>query len=182
MKISLQKANKIRSLLESEINSRSRPVINRYVTVMDKMDITQINTLISEKVLETNKSLAASEVIISALFNLRLLIQEANYGQINGVINQIAETNALIKYSPAPQSSGYGGIVKLSDLAFIEPKGVQINIDFSTKSMVDEAVAHINDLKKQLRDLEEKRNELNHQTLVDLPDILVEVFKELKYL
>jgi hypothetical protein len=190
MKVSLNKANKLRALLENAVGQlyvgqREFAMVSLngfedFETVEAKIDANiEANAALIDKI----------ERGTTAIFTLRNLIQKRNadFG-INDVISDIAKTNELIKvYSNLDQRPANfareiptANVVKSNSEFRSQSTAATTNysgrtaLPFSGVSSVDKATQEAvqnkhKALKKALRELEEKRNELNHQNILDIP-------------
>lgn len=202
MKVSLNKANKFRHLLETAVKAQST-----FFAEYHSVHLTGFETVgEAEAKLETlmnefNVKKARFEKLVDATYELRNLIQEKNqeFG-INDLISEIAKQNELLKFEgDLFQSISAGRNVTLDNYPLpqlIAQNALAMNekadptsrymgrslpygtISIWTKDNVDIIEAELKKTKKDLMALEEKRNEKNHVNYLEIPKLVEEVLTE----
>lgn len=189
MKITLNRANKLRNSLES-LNIPFVEIISLR-TDSELSDSTKQYEISVHNLLSAYKELQFKADYVK---KLRSLISIANHeNKINDIIAEIAMIENLIKIlSSKSPSSPYGtrtvglddfiGAIKHRD-AVIEKTDSIPNPERLIISLEDESVLNykkklLSDLKLESSKLQESRNELNHKVLIELPEDIVEFLKK----
>lgn len=188
MKVSLNKANKLRNLLEDLVSEKEREVIQLTAVAVSpfETEASVIRSSINDKRRECTAKVDEFTAAVAALFELRSKIAEANHEfGISTVMTELEMQKRSIRL--------------LSDLEGIKPSdehSVRYAIaenaaaGTSTSSLrghrtitvfdradIEGFSAAMTEMKKNIRDTEEKRNEMNHKFTLDLPDFVVGVLK-----
>lgn len=191
MKISLNKANKIRHLLEGHIsNLITKQHSNVYPIALSGAE-TPLR--IAEKVAGVRERSASViekiETGIDHLFAIRSIVQKQNAKNgANQIITDLAKKNFTIKQLGGMFNEEVEPFDLSEEIAF-KLKVISENAKSTTMARgantfdatdpvwFNEKVKMIADLKKQVRELEEKRNELNHKSYVEIPTEIEEYLK-----
>ncbi len=192
MKITLNKANKIRSILEGEflkVSPFNRGAPQFYIQINNAFGMEEA----TNRIIAAKKELAtkAGERVaaLTQLYSLRLLIQRENEKSgVAELISGIAFLNTVIKGIAIPEKrSLHSYTVTLDEYDVMHQKGAltpvgSTTIDIYADLEIEQMTEEYEDLKKQLRDFEEERNAKNHSVLVELPDDMVAFLKDKKLL
>lgn len=193
MKVSLNKANKIRNQVDQ--------LLQEQYSGYQQLTTIRLNgyegaDLIQEKIDEArgNQALRVASIIDLAdvLYELRGLIQKANMALgINDVIGELAKTEELIKAFSNLDQPIYTEMVPAKAMARANEDVRIATPQTSTRSVAPflifsaadpliqaEIVDKLKTLKKASQVLQEKRNELNHSKYLELPETMVEVLTE----
>lgn len=195
MIVSLNKANKIRSILEqfvAQTSSQFDTALTARLTGYE--DQAKIDQIIDRNVQVQQSTWVNTQNGLTAIFDLRNQIQQANLGVgINRLICDIARLNETIKVmtpwltNPRATSVIAGEIP--SSTIFEENtkhrqrtdvgRGAQPFVSVGTTSgdLQAELTTKLKDMRKQIRDLEEHRNHLNHTKTITLLDSVVSVLE-----
>lgn len=192
MKISLNKANKLRNALEA-----LRIEVPTTGTVRSDTPVEEIKKGFEEAVAATQDAIKKNIDRLIHTFTLRSLIHDSNANSdLSVLIGNIAHHEKGLAYlnSLRPVERNYirasgssledvlAAIKHAEDLKVADPKLAQPPKNYVVNLMTSEAYEEleksIRKLRLELEELKEKRNELNHQTTVELPKGLVEFLRE----
>jgi hypothetical protein len=192
MKISLNKANKLRNALE---NLKIEVPVSG--TVRTDQSTVEIMKGFDQAVKTTSDLIDKNVAKIMATFLLRSMIYDANANsELSLIMNAIARhekslgyLNSLVdsrtSYTRTPASSlddVLAAITHANKLEEADPKLAQapksIVISLLTKQLQEEINKTIAKTRLELEELKEKRNELNHSITIELPKDLVEFLRE----
>lgn len=186
MQITLNRANKIRSLLEAKITSVHNMRVSTGINVLSSRSVGFIKEEMAGAKGKVTEDVADKIMFIEKLFELRQIISEANHQHgVNKIINNIAELNLHIKYfTHLVSGNGYSldDFVELQRNVKPDAPVQRVTIEFFSQEEREKWNGQLEDVKAALRALEEERNALNHKTMVTLPDDLVAVLKNNKLL
>jgi hypothetical protein len=192
MKVSLNKANKLRNALE---NLKIEVPLSGTV----RTDQTSVDIMkgFDQAVKITSDLIDKGVAKIMATFQLRSMIHDANANsELSLIMNAIARhekslgyLNSLVdtrtSYTRAAASSlddVLATITHAKKLEEADPKLAQapksVSISLLTKELIEEINKNIARLRLELEELKEKRNELNHSITIELPKDLVEFLRE----
>lgn len=187
MKVTLNRAVKLRNQLEAKITpSRSEGLIRTNESLAETE--ARYNTSKEEALSDLNTALD----YISALYSFRALISDKNQEVgINQVLNQTACVEKMISILKKSNTSlnGYGQMEYLEDLkekqqyelnkSKIEEKAfVSRNENIAFKEVEDKIEQLTSLAKKDLDKLVDKRQSLNHQTIIEIPVEIVDALKK----
>lgn len=191
MKVTLNKANKLRGLLETTIRHLyNRCNDYREITLTGHENVQRIKEKISANI---NDNQALLDQIVrgeQAIFALRNLIQERNLKSgINKLISEIALQNTLMHLYGRwtdnhvkifTDDINVNEVVRMNCASLVNGNLSLPYLKLYTldRGQIESHKEKLIEIKKTLRELEEKRNELNHKTLIEIPTEIVEVLKE----
>lgn len=187
-KLTLNKLNKIRAVIETEFSRfgyvRPQQTSVAIPVLRDKTQAVNIHSDARGEVLSAIEGLQAKLV---ALYELREIIHLASDAAgVTSIIHKIALKNDQIKFF-VPLSPGTGtDIMDFELLATAELKKenaqAKINVNLFSKDEVKASQDGLAALKKELTDLQDERNAVNHATLVDVPDQLINYLVDNSYI
>lgn len=190
MKISLNKANKLRNQLEG-LNFEIPHTVNMRVD----LDSEAFRTAFNEEFQVACDAISKVCKKIAMEFELRTLIQKANAdNNINELIGKIAKTERLIKsmseiYNLQVQVQKYPSLDEAWATIDAKKKHQEKNPEAAPisgrtlvalwdKSIPEKTKETLATLKLESQELQEKRNELNHKVVIELPKEMVEFLRE----
>lgn len=193
MKISLNKANKLRNALEA-----LRIEVPTTGTVRSDAPVVEIMKGFDQAVAASQDAVKKNIKKLVHIFTLRSLIHDSNANSdLSILIGNIAHHESGLAYlnslkpggrseylrSPASSLEDVLAAIKhAEDLKVADPKLAQPPKNYVVNLMTPEALEEleksIRRLRLELEELKEKRNELNHQTTVELPKDMVEFLRE----
>lgn len=192
MKVSLNKANKIRNQLETILTEKyigfrtdTSIDLNGYETP------SEIQSKIDSSFATQQENFNGVIDLADVIYELRGMIQQANATLgINEIIGQLAKTEELIKTLANLSLPTRLTMVSATDMATankdyraVAPTARSLSLPFGHVSTVNPNVqisvaVLAKKLKKDSQTLQESRNELNHSKWIELPDSMVEVLSE----
>lgn len=189
MKVSLNKANKLR-------NSLDNIAVDTHLTIAIRTDVKDANAEVGVASNLFKEALEKSVKVLEVEHNLRSLISTANHEHgVQELIGSIAAKEKLLKLKTKLLGSmefSAQRYPKVEDfiakqeaqarLVAVNPEKiatpVRENVSIVCADMQNELVSEIKTLKLEISKLQEDRNEKNHQVYMILPDDMVSFLKE----
>lgn len=196
MKVTLNKANKIRAILENFTREVSNSIFPNETISLTGFEekVEDVENIRASKAMKMKANLANFALVNAAVYALRNAIQKSNLENgINDIISQIAELNVLVREYSKFQEITDVSSVDLSTKMRANKEVVQKDgaskdiygrrIPFADISVLDDewvnSIVILNkNNKKRIMQLEEERNAKNHSVLIELPTIVSVVLTE----
>lgn len=192
MKISLNKANKLRNALEA-----LKIEVPTTGTIRSDASLESIGKVFDETIKLTTNALEKNMDKLHHIFTLRMAIHDKNaHTDLSVLMAQIAHherglayfnsfADSRPNYSRTPSSSLediLSAMAHAKKLEEADPKLAQAPksyvVSLMTKEVQEGITSTVKRLKLELEELKEKRNELNHQLTIELPKDMVEFLRE----